>query len=118
MNKNIKLSFGSSTAKDKSSLLYHDLKKKLSYETHPTGAAASTEAVGSGNWRKENLLSLTGQSSAKLMTRPMASTNNNQSNAGLYLGNQKSTTLSEKYGIQRIKRRSHDADVAHAADNQ
>ena len=35
LSKHMKLGFGSSSTKDKSSLLYHDLKKKLTYESGP-----------------------------------------------------------------------------------
>ena len=35
LSKHMKSGFGSSSTKDKSSLLYHDLKKKLSYDSGP-----------------------------------------------------------------------------------
>ena len=103
LSKHAKLGFGSSSTKDKNSLLYNDLKKKLTYDTNPTTGAA--EGVATLNWRKDNLLSHTGQSSTKMMGRPAA---NHTSSVGLLLGNQKST-LSDKFGIARIKRQSHDA---------
>ena len=43
LSKNVKLGFGSSSTKDKNSLLYNDLKKKLSYDTHPTVSGAGAE---------------------------------------------------------------------------
>jgi len=55
LSKHMKGGFGSSSTKDKSSLLYHDLKKKLSYDSGPQGD------ISAGLRRKDNnLLGLTG----------------------------------------------------------
>ena len=55
LSKHMKIGFGSSSTKDKSSLLYHDLKKKLSYDSGPQGAVD----ISAGLKRKDNLLGLT-----------------------------------------------------------
>ena len=67
LSKHMKTGFGSSSTKDKSSLLYHDLKKKLTYESGPQGSSTISG-------RKDNLLGVTGQNSAKSM-RHMSSGN-------------------------------------------
>ena len=88
LTKQTKLGFGSSSTKDKNSLLYNDLKKKLNYDTAGaihTGSNEGLVPVGtstSGSWRKDNIMSLTGQGSTKMM-RPTSVSNNTA--AGLYL---------------------------------
>ena len=67
LSKHMKSGFGSSSTKDKSSLLYHDLKKKLSYDSGPQGTAAD---ISAGLKRKDNLLGLTSQASGKATMRP------------------------------------------------
>lgn len=64
LSKQTKLGFGSLSTKDKNSLLYYDLKKKLSYESGPQ--TASNELVGTGTRvRKEGTFGFVGQNSAK-----------------------------------------------------
>ena len=53
LSKQMKLGFGSSSTKDKSTLLYHDLKKKLSYDSGPMG-----NDLGVGLRNKDNLLGM------------------------------------------------------------
>ena len=109
------MGFGSSSTKDKSSLLYHDLKKKLNYDSGP---AANS---GSGLSRKDNLLGLATQNSAKSSIRPTSVSNNNtgaQIGAkSLYLANQKSTVsmglpgsaaYNDRLSIARLKRRGNE----------
>ena len=62
LSKQTKVGFGSSSTKDKNSLLYNDLKKKLSYDSAPggmnpissVGVAAANASAGLN--RRENLL--------------------------------------------------------------
>ena len=73
LSKHMKSGFGSSSTKDKSSLLYHDLKKKLSYDSGPNGATAD---ISAGLRRKDNLLSgITGHSTSNKGTRPTSVNN-------------------------------------------
>ena len=58
LSKHMKTGFGSSSTKDKSSLLYHDLKKKLSYESGPHQDNSTTADISAGLKRKDNLLGL------------------------------------------------------------
>ena len=75
LNKHVKMGFGSSQTKDKSSLLYHDLKKKLSYDSGPMGNSGN---ISAGLSRKDNLLGgLATQNSAKSSIRPTSVSGNN-----------------------------------------
>lgn len=78
----MKMGFGSSSTKDKNSLLYNDLKKKLTYDG---GSQGLTGDILTGMRRKDNLLSVGAQNSAKTL-RPTSM--NSNSNTGLYLGGQ------------------------------
>ena len=63
LSKQTKIGFGSSSTKDKNSLLYNDLKKKLSYDSapgaaNPIASGAINTNVSAGINRRENLLSM------------------------------------------------------------
>ena len=107
LSKGIRNTIGQSS-KDKNSLLYHDLKKKLSYENAQTVIAGSGSGQGSNlAVRKAESMSGLGTTfhSAKSM-RP-ASASLQQKN--LYLANQKSsgttgTSLQDRIQIARLKK--------------
>ena len=70
LSKHMKSGFGSSSTKDKNSLLYHDLKKKLSYDSGPHISGD----MSAGLRRKDNLLGVNGPNSLKAM-RPTSVNN-------------------------------------------
>ncbi len=80
LSKHMKMGFGSSSTKDKNSLLYNDLKKKLTYDS---GSQGLNGDILTGMRRKDNLLSVGAQNSAKTL-RPTSV--NSTSNTGLNLG--------------------------------
>lgn len=120
LNKHVKMGFGSSSTKDKSSLLYHDLKKKLSYDSGPAGNSGN---ISAGLSRKDNLLGGLGtQNSGKSSIRGASVSGNNNGSTqigakSLYLANQKSTmsmglpgstTYNDRLSIARLKRRANE----------
>ena len=80
LSKHMKSGFGSSSTKDKSSLLYHDLKKKLSYDSGPQGAAGAD--ISAGLRRKDNLLGLTSQQASAKAGMRTTSLNHATTGAG------------------------------------
>ena len=111
LSKHVKMGFGSSSTKEKSSLLYNDLKRKLQYDS---GALQATD-MSAGIQKKDNLIgaSTVSQLSAKVASRPGSNKNYGSGQLiaakSLYLANQKSSaTLNQRPGISRIKRRGNE----------